>query len=160
MSTLLDDAPYIPLRKRNARRRSRYVSMQGLLPGLIARICTALLRLLCLLRLLNGLLESLLLRIGRHHRVDTERQDAAAELSGDSADLRTETRIAEQTADRAAQWLTDLPQQIAEKPLWRELLLQRLLLCLLQRLLLRICSCDRIGAEWQDRAADAAGKLA
>jgi hypothetical protein len=152
-------------KRRKARRRSRYGSVQGLLAAvcalalsaLVAGIAATLLPLLRLLRLLHRL-QRLLLRVCRHHRIDAEWQDAASELAGETADLRTQLRIAEHSADRAAERLTDLPDEIAEPTLRCELLL----LCevLLRQLLLHVCRGNGIDAERQHAAPDLSGDSA
>src|SRR5471030_868999 len=144
-------------------------SLASLISGVIAVILLRglgqLSQLGLLLRQLRQLLLLLLLlgellRIGGRHGIDGEGQHAA-QLAGHAADGAADARIAEQAADGAAQRLGHRADQVAEPALWRQLALQLLqLLQLLLLCLLRIRRRDRVGAEWQDRAANAAGDLA
>jgi len=117
-----------------------------------------------LLLLLLQLLRSGLLGIRQRHRIGIKRQQAA-KLTGNPAYRIAQSGIAECATNRPAQRLSDLTEQIAEPALrcqlllLLQLLLQLLQLCLL-RGLLRIGLRYRIVTEWQQRAADAACKLA
>lgn len=84
-----------------------------------------LLRKLRLLRLLDLLLRQLL-RVSGGDRIRAERQQAS-KLSGGAAYRASQLRIAEQAADRAAQRLPGLAEQIAEEALRRNLTLLALL---------------------------------
>jgi hypothetical protein len=92
-------------------------------------------------------------------RIGIERKQAS-DLACNAADLAAELAVAQCAADRAAHRLTDLPDEIADPSLRCELALA--LLLLFQLLILRqLCvrHCYRIGAEWQNGAADAARDL-
>ena len=144
-----------------------------------------LLCLLCLQSLLHlGLLYLLrllrLLCIRGVHRIHVERQHPA-ELPRRAADRAAEARVAKDAANRTAQGLAYLTDQVAEPSLGSQLgllllllelllelllllklLLKLLLLKLLNLLLLGLLSIgrgDRVDAERQDRTTDAAGIL-
>ncbi len=99
------------------------------LPSLLALpTLLALERLLCLQGLLDLMrLQRLLhlLRIGCRQWIGRERQEPA-ELSRQSTQLTAYARLAEDGADRAAERLADLAEEITEEALGRELALQPL----------------------------------
>jgi hypothetical protein len=150
-----------------ATERLAYLADQVAEPALRSQLL--LLLLLCQLRQLSLLS---LLGIGGGQWIGREWQHAA-ELAGSAANCATDARLAKNAADGAAKRLADLANQVAKPALrrhllahlclLRELLLQLLLLQLLELLLLCLLSIgsgDGVGAEWQDRAAQAAGHLA
>ena len=74
-----------------------------------------------------GLLCLLCLGIRGGHRIDPERQNPA-QLSGGAADCAAQSLLAEDAADRAAQRLAYLAEQVAEPALRRQLWCQLRLL--------------------------------
>ncbi len=126
------------------------LQLLNLLLNLLLKLLLHLLR-----HLLRHLLWHLLLAIRLLHRVGLEGQQLA-QLSGGAADRAAQSGLPEDAADGTTEWLTYLPQQVAEESLGGELLhlllLQLLCIGLLQ-LLHGVC------LKGQQAAADTAGHL-